>query len=148
MEGDEEASPERNKRKRLNLTDDMGRNGADGDAATFGVDEEEAKEEEKLSSVLNKRKRQYLPLLPLKRRRTLRQQEDEEVVHEWERESNKRKRLHLPVDLDMQVKRPRITPLPCDTENDSETLPELERGLYTIDEKDEDEELESDEEVE
>ena len=83
-------------------------------------------------------------------------------MDEWERESNKRKRQHLTSDTDMQVKRQRITlptgmendtevfpePLPCDTENDSETLPEHERGLYTIDEVDEDEELESDEEVE
>ena len=73
VEGEDEASPERNKRKRLNLTDDMERNrhnafGADGDAATFVVDEEEAKEEEKLSHV--KRKRQFRPLLPLKRRTT------------------------------------------------------------------------------
>ena len=75
---------------------------------------------------------------------------------------NKRKRLRLTIDMVMQVKRQRNTlptdmendsevfpePLPRDTENDSEALPEHERGLYTIDEVDEDEELESDDEVE
>ena len=108
----------------------------------------------------SQRKRQLLTIdTPMKRRRTL---EEEEVQKEEEKEqakrlrtleeeeerellvTKKRKGVHLDLATNMQVKRLRLDAyaLSTETENNSELLPELERGLYTIQEEEEQEVVE------
>ena len=106
----------------------------------------------------SQRKRQLITIdTPMKRRRTL---EEEEVQKEEEREqakrlrtleeeeggellvTKKRKGVHLDLATNMQVKRLRLDALSTGTENNSELLPELERGLYTIQEEEEQEVVE------